>query len=230
MKNLGRIASHPKLKTVREGRGLALLARDGYTFLDIGGFVGDMSHYFLERKPGNKVIIFEPVKRSYNFICHRFAKDRRVTVINKAVCDRTGVARFYTRLNRPACSTLMAARRGSRDDIVDTICLDDWMVDTNVDNIDTIKLDVEGAEHLILKGGRKLIERVKPTIHMEYHGGNYDAILNELEYLFDLGYYRYPLPKAHAHICLYHNRFPLYAAINSHLNAYVHLVKPVSFL
>lgn len=47
--------------------------------------------------------------------------------------------------------------------------LDACIINPRVDRIDFLKLDVEGAEHEILKGARRTIERYHPKILLELH-------------------------------------------------------------
>lgn len=45
--------------------------------------------------------------------------------------------------------------------------LDDLMLEENPDRIDLIKLDVEGAEALVLEGAQKTLEKYRPVVMME---------------------------------------------------------------
>lgn len=194
--------NNPKPCIIREAYYISSWAIDGATFLDIGGFVGSITYHFLQKKPKNRAIIFEPVVDSYNAITRRFAGDERVVCINKAVSDTTGTTDLFIRPGKPSCSSMMN-RRMIRTS-VPTVCLDDWGADK--DNIDIIKIDVEGAEHLVLRGARKFIGRLLPTIFLEYHGSNYGEISTEMDYLFSLGYERFVLPRAHTRVCIFRKK------------------------
>jgi FkbM family methyltransferase len=49
------------------------------------------------------------------------------------------------------------------------ISLDNYCEKNNINNIDIIKIDTEGYEYHILKGGSKIISKYKPIIFMEYN-------------------------------------------------------------
>ncbi len=47
------------------------------------------------------------------------------------------------------------------------VALDDLMVWEGLDRLDYLKIDVEGAEHQVLLGAKKTIEKFRPIIQME---------------------------------------------------------------
>ena len=66
---------------------------------------------------------------------------------------------------------------------VETTTLDEYC--SNFGRIDFIKIDVEGAEHLVLRGGRKILAKHRPAIIFERNaesGPESVAILRELGY------------------------------------------------
>jgi methyltransferase, FkbM family len=60
---------------------------------------------------------------------------------------------------------------------VQQMTLDSWVEANNIDKINFLKMDVQGAEPDILRGGTKSIDRFKPTVFMEAH--------EHLDFLFD---------------------------------------------
>ena len=46
--------------------------------------------------------------------------------------------------------------------------LDDWLVESGVSRIDFVKLDVDGYEIDVLRGGRELFKRYRPVLLMEF--------------------------------------------------------------
>ncbi len=47
--------------------------------------------------------------------------------------------------------------------------LDDFVIDNDVERLDFIKIDVEGYELEVMRGGRNTIEKHKPIIQFEYN-------------------------------------------------------------
>jgi hypothetical protein len=66
------------------------------------------------------------------------------------------------------------------------------MSEKNVERLDFIKIDVEGLEYSVLKGGEKTLRKNKPTILLELDDNNLlenDASAKILiKFLIDLGY------------------------------------------
>lgn len=59
---------------------------------------------------------------------------------------------------------------------VNAVMLDDFLFPMK-GNVDLIKIDVEGNEVKVLQGALETIERCKPSLFVEYHGGaNRDAV------------------------------------------------------
>lgn len=66
--------------------------------------------------------------------------------------------------------------------------------DMNIDNVDFIKIDVDGPDRLVMNGARKTIERCQPVIYIEYGTEqiNWEKKINNLnllkEHLIPTGY------------------------------------------
>jgi FkbM family methyltransferase len=56
--------------------------------------------------------------------------------------------------------------------IVDCITIDGMFQQLNLESLDVIKIDTEGAELSILKGGEKTLREFKPTILLEFDDKN----------------------------------------------------------
>ena len=94
--------------------------------------------------------------------------DPNITVHNVAVSDTEGVVRFNTNV-APACSSLLptderAATNWSTGlyEAVETaevkaVTLDCFCEAHEIPRIDILKLDVQGAEYLVLEGARRLL-------------------------------------------------------------------------
>lgn len=70
--------------------------------------------------------------------------------------------------------------------------MDNFVEDNNIDRLDFVKCDVEGAELLVLKGGLETITTHKPIIFLEmlrkwaakfsYHPNDIITIMNDIGY------------------------------------------------
>jgi FkbM family methyltransferase len=96
-----------------------------------------------------------------------------VTLVPQALADRAGKRTLYLTAD-PACSSLyqpndaltkrfadLACAAEKSVTTVDVITLDDWALSSGVDTIDFLKLDTQGAELDILKGGERVLLSVR---------------------------------------------------------------------
>lgn len=76
--------------------------------------------------------------------------------------------------------------------------LDDFVTENNIEAIDILKIDVEGMEWEVLKGGKDTISKNLPIIVAETHRVasdmmKYDCLTPMFYYLYELGYKSYSL-------------------------------------
>lgn len=75
---------------------------------------------------------------------------------------------------------------------VKVIKLDSWAITKNLSQVDLLKIDVEGYEYEVLKGGVELLKRFKPTLFIELDDENLrlqqSSALELVEFLQALGY------------------------------------------
>ena len=120
-------------------------------FLDVGAFRGGFTRAFAKR--GWRVLAFEPDARNYDLCVRRNQQYPRVSCINKAVSENTGVFRYlYVTENHPARNSIV--QTGSiqkRGDLVETIRLDDAVEEYGLDRVNLLKIDTEGADFICLK-------------------------------------------------------------------------------
>ncbi len=147
---------------------------EGDVVLDLGANIGTTALLF-SRMVGEAghVYAFEPVVPD---LCRNNVERngmRNVTVIPKGVSNRAENIEFEFSdfcLDSKLCGHETAAAEGSRRCAVPVVRLDDWMTDENLQRLDFIKIDIEGAEEPALRGGQRLIERFKPKLSISsYH-------------------------------------------------------------
>lgn len=139
------------------------VVKPGMTVIDIGAHWGYYSLIaaILVGKKG-EVFSFEPHPFSYESLLKTITQNGFNTIIpiKKAVLDSNGMAElFCSDLNAGGHSMVLSEGEGSHID-VKTIALDDFC-EVNQIIPDIVKMDVEGAEPLALKGMKRTIERSK---------------------------------------------------------------------
>ena len=169
---------------------------------DIGADVGIFTLGAAKRVGDGTVFAFEPNPARASIIERHVRLNHwqaRARVIPSAVSDRDGTIRFYTTdwvmagsLSRENAEIPGENQRGRAVELeVDSVSLDRFCDEMRCVP-DVLKIDVEGAELLVLRGGRNLLLTVRPLIFCEVHPlqlVNCGSSLVELEaLLFDVGY------------------------------------------
>jgi FkbM family methyltransferase len=138
--------------------------RENKLAFDIGANKGNKIAALL--KLGFTVIALEPEKNSLNTLKWRFAKNNRVTIIEKGVSDRTGSTKIFITEPRSGLNTMSskwidilnnpATNRWGKKVVyqdsyeVELTTLDDLIAKYGIPYF--IKIDVEGFEYKVLKG------------------------------------------------------------------------------
>jgi FkbM family methyltransferase len=146
------------------------------TILDIGSWHLEQSLEFNRIFPQSKIYAFEPVPASYG-LCLRKKKDN-ISVFNIALSDKTGELPFYevdvNSSSHPnvGASSLLKFKKGlngsffnqvwnQKEITVKSMTLDDWCLENNINTIDIVWIDVQGAELDVFKGGSKILQNTK---------------------------------------------------------------------
>lgn len=116
-----------------------------------------------------------------------------IQILSSAVSDRNGIATFLIANRGRASNCLQVAggrsqAGGIREKVtVPTLTLDTMLEFFSPPNF--VKIDVEGAEAMVLKGASRLLSEIRPTIYIEVEGASKNevtAILKNNSYeLFD---------------------------------------------
>ena len=111
---------------------------------------------------------FEPVLENY---LHIFKRYRKAMIFNLALSDKPGQAQFFYPLGRPARAGLSRQAYPDPHERVNVMTVDvetlDRIIPENI-KVDFVKVDVEGAELNVFRGGEQLIKRDHPIIVFEH--------------------------------------------------------------
>jgi FkbM family methyltransferase len=147
--------------------------------IDIGGHAGRHSSVFLDKLHCQTLVIFEPLPAQRQILQAMFGTRANVTLLEIALGNKQTISEFNIKKGAPGESGLK--RRsfysdGNNEDVeiiqVKAELLDSFDLPHR---IDYIKMDTEGGEIDILKGGARRIARDLPVMSVEYGPGGYDA-------------------------------------------------------
>jgi len=154
--------------------------------IDIGSNDGLFVDLMLNRNV-NTIYAIEPDNRSVEFLCEKF-KNKNVIISNCALSNYNGISSLATDPST-TCTSKIIKNDYSEDSLkVETITLENYINSNNIENIDLIKMDVEGEEYNIIKDSSEhIINGVKYFI-IEMHqlsGDQLTDIINKFKN-FDL--------------------------------------------
>jgi len=163
---------------------------------DIGANIGWYSMWFASRSESIRVKAFEPVPKNYSFLCKNVAANsvgKRIQIHNYGMSNALSVAEvfIYPKGGTNASLTNVSGSAEVESVRVFMHTIDSWC-DSFDEFPDLIKVDIEGAELLALKGGEHVLSTHRPVVVAEmlrkwfkpfgYHPN--DAI----EYMHSKGY------------------------------------------
>lgn len=124
-----------------------------HVLVDVGAHEGHVSGPFA--KQGWNVIAFEPERNNRNVFMDRLGDAQNVICIPKAVSDKSGdIVPFYISDKHYGIHSLKPfhpSHKKSKYD-VETVTISDALNELGIQDITVLKIDIEGADYLALKG------------------------------------------------------------------------------
>ena len=170
----------------------------GDTALDIGANLGLVSFKMLERVgPSGKVIAFEPQSRMTDFIAQSIAQNN----IKNLHLQKMGLADAPATLQlsipeHNAGAASFVSEGGGRVEEVPVTTLDDFHQSDGLDGVRLIKIDVEGYESRVFKGGKAFLTSVKPDVIIFEENQRTGEIPESVSIIQSYGYDVFSMPKA----------------------------------
>lgn len=162
----------------REREVFLRVVRPGMTVFDVGANIGDYTRLFsvLVRANGS-VHAFEPIPETHRILTHAVANCANVRVHQMAVGDRAASLEMTVVAGDFGQASLAGdAAHGKGLDAprqrfdVRAGTLDEFMETGGISPPAFIKIDVEGAERMVLAGAKTLIAAHKPVLFFEVFG------------------------------------------------------------
>lgn len=147
--------------------------RSDMVVVDIGANVGIYTLHAL--KAGAEVYAFEPTPETFNILRHNvalngFEYSPKVHLYNSAVSDREEMTEFAVVSNSCGHNSMFRENKDDKIIRVPTVRLDDTLDGIK---IDCFKVDVEGAEMLVLNGMESLLKNNASVVgFVEFAPGN----------------------------------------------------------
>ncbi len=140
------------------------------TVFDAGAYHGVMALHYRKRFSNSTVYCFEPFPDSFAHLKANTENDSNIRIFNEGLSDRETQSRFFSNEFAPTNSLLEADScsedvwgKGVFDNkeqiVASFTTIDQFVAAQAINTIDILKLDVQGAEHLVLEGALKTLER-----------------------------------------------------------------------
>jgi FkbM family methyltransferase len=152
-------------------RAIARSVRRDSNCVDVGAHAGDILEMLLEQAPEGSHYAFEPLPGYAAALRRKYRRRANVHVFDCALGDADGVTAFHHDRVRPAYSGLRPLRRAGDRGAVDVIHVAQRRLDDVIPEgvpIRFVKIDVEGAELLVLRGAMRLLARHRPVVLFEF--------------------------------------------------------------
>lgn len=172
--------------------------RNGDVFFDCGANTGDTINYVMAATNYSATVYsFEPIAKTYHKLVNFVTANKKMSELQqleKIVLERKGVGNkdeertFLMLSDNPMCGDGLGSRFYTTQDAemgngqegleeVSVVTIDRYVTDKQIDRVDFIKMDVEGAETMALEGARDTIRRHRPRLaiclyhtNLEYGG------------------------------------------------------------
>lgn len=158
---------------------LAALIEPGQTVYDVGANIGFFT-MLLSRLvgPQGRVYAFEPIPENLATLRHNVVLNglSNVTIVEQALSSSTGTAEMFVSpwsafhsLNVEGASKQSNHGPEAGQIVVQTVTLDEFVKGEGVRAPDLLKVDVEGAELIVLEGARETLRARRPLLLCELH-------------------------------------------------------------
>jgi FkbM family methyltransferase len=143
--------------------------------IDVGAHYGSILKKMIKFAPDGHHMAFEPIPPLYEYLKKRF--NQKAMIVNSALGDKIEKIGFNYIVNAPGYSGIKqiyyeGVKPKIQKLIVNMQTLDSIFPQNR--KLDFIKLDVEGAEFMVLQGGKEVINKWKPIIIFEFGLGGAD--------------------------------------------------------
>ncbi len=178
----------------RERGEIACLLRHikpGQTVIDVGGNRGAFTYWMCRLvAKGGRVIVFEPQPALVERLRKNLPPFKNAELLQCALSDQPGEANLKIPVGSNSGMATIESREVDwehREVSVPLRRLDDVLAELNVTKVSFIKIDVEGHEFSVLRGGEQMLKRDHPVLLFEWQAQfNQDAGI--FDWLIDRGY------------------------------------------
>ena len=164
-----------KTESAFEAQRLFFNSNNDMTIFDVGAYIGEVTRNYMNMFPYARIYCFEPYAESFRQL-EKLSENRMVRTYQTAVSDHTGKTKLHINtdltcnsfFSRPKSGPVYYPEKAQNvgEIEVDTTTIDSFCEKKNIERIDILKLDVEGAEKKVLNGAFEKLS--KHNIYLIY--------------------------------------------------------------
>lgn len=143
------------------------IPNNGDVVISCGAFMGETTIWFADKVGRNgKVYSFEPTEYTYNVAIRNVINNSLQDVVTMVQCgvwdeDTDLEINVSKGLEEKSCNSITGGGVGEK---IKAIKIDTYVKRNNINKVDFIKMDIEGAEMKALIGASNTIKRYKPQL------------------------------------------------------------------
>ncbi len=141
------------------------LADPSAAFIDVGCQKGEIMDWFIQCAPEGRHWGFEPIPYLYDALKTKYKDNPNITILPFALSDQMGTTSFNLVVSNPAYSGILKRKYDKANEVDRSIEFEMRTLDSLMgenEKIKLIKIDVEGAEMLVLKGAVNTLKNADP--------------------------------------------------------------------
>ena len=162
---------------------------------DVGANRGDYARLALAACTQARLYAFEPMPTVFQQLACSLGREPRAEIFQLALADRNGELNFYFDPSNTGNTSAIAGVQDSVHDLTTVECLpaqaqrlDDFCSEHSIASIHLLKIDVEGFEASVLRGGDTMISEGRvDCIQFEYGKANLFSRFFVHDYMRDYG-------------------------------------------
>jgi len=185
------LLDHGNVSTLEATVTLKTLKRQDAVIFDIGANIGTYATILAKSLPLAKIFCFEPQRLVYQMLCGNFAINNydNCYPYNVALGDKSCVIdvaepNYYSN-NDFGLFSLTEEKIPTSGNYytLEVLTLDDFVNKFSIKQIDFVKVDVEGMDLAVLKGGKHTLSKFSPALLVEYNNTQQDMLKEIIDYL-----------------------------------------------
>jgi len=186
------------------------LNKSNIKLIDVGAHKGFFVDLINKKMGVSEAILIEPLEKSFEVLLKKYSNKKGWIILKNVISDKNNKeVKFFINSSEETSSLLKIKTMEELED-VDTVqkeelvlktkTLDSICLENNFNAADLIKIDVQGAEHLVLKGGAETIKNSKIVWIENSFKPLYEksSIFNDIyQMMGDLGFYLAEISPGH---------------------------------